>query len=483
MKYINISNDNISTKNIVQTTICLLLLLVLNANAQYNQNYSTDPGWITSNAADYSWDSVNKMYNIRGTPQGSYTGVGVHVSGSFSFAFDWYLESADYVCYLAVGLYGERTKADTNRVEFFFGHDDSGREAGLTVANKTGGGFSDYQNKYYELNVWYRVVVSYDVSLQRVTAELRRLSDNALVQSYVVNGVGDLGLLPYFGARSTGGYASGTAIGKIDNVAVEVSTKYQTDFTFDPGWTTSNAQDYSWDSVNKAYRIRGTPQGSCAGVNVPVGTNFSFAFDWYLERADYVCYLAVGLYGERTKADTNRVEFFFGHDDSGREAGLTIANKTGSGFSDYQNKYYELDVWYRVTVNYDASLQRVTAELRRLSDNALVQSYAVNGVGDLGLLPYFGARSTGGYASGTATGKIDNVLYSVIGQQAYMTINVKTVQVTLHVTPTKRYQLLSSFDLITWTNVGVPFVATLSESVQEFNVMETGRYFQLKEIQ
>jgi len=60
---------------------------------------------------------------------------------------------------------------------------------------------------------------------------------------------------------------------------------------------------------------------------------------------------------------------------------------------------------------------------------------------------------------------------------------VKTVQVTMHLTPTKKYQLQSSLDLTTWTNVGDSFVASTSEVVQEFNAIEVGRYFLLSEIQ
>ena len=53
----------------------------------------------------------------------------------------------------------------------------------------------------------------------------------------------------------------------------------------------------------------------------------------------------------------------------------------------------------------------------------------------------------------------------------------------MHLTPTKKYQLQSSLDLTTWTNVGDSFVASTSEVVQEFNAIEVGRYFLLSEIQ
>ena len=60
---------------------------------------------------------------------------------------------------------------------------------------------------------------------------------------------------------------------------------------------------------------------------------------------------------------------------------------------------------------------------------------------------------------------------------------VKTVQLTMSVKPTKKHQLQSSLDLNTWTNLGAAFTATTSEIVQEFNAIEVGRYFRLYEIQ
>jgi hypothetical protein len=66
---------------------------------------------------------------------------------------------------------------------------------------------------------------------------------------------------------------------------------------------------------------------------------------------------------------------------------------------------------------------------------------------------------------------------------APLEIKVKTVQVTMHLTPTKKYQLQSSLDVTTWTNVGDPFLAFTSEVDQEFNAIELGRYFRLYEVQ
>lgn len=67
-------------------------------------------------------------------------------------------------------------------------------------------------------------------------------------------------------------------------------------------------------------------------------------------------------------------------------------------------------------------------------------------------------------------------------ERPWLTMLVKTVQVTLHVKPTKKYQLEASLDFMTWAKLGDPFVAATSEVVQEFNAIEVGRYFRLTEV-
>lgn len=64
-----------------------------------------------------------------------------------------------------------------------------------------------------------------------------------------------------------------------------------------------------------------------------------------------------------------------------------------------------------------------------------------------------------------------------------VSIKVETVQVTMHVTPSKRYQLMSSFDLKTWTNVGQPILAGSSEIPLTVNVLSVGHFFRVYEVQ
>jgi hypothetical protein len=54
--------------------------------------------------------------------------------------------------------------------------------------------------------------------------------------------------------------------------------------------------------------------------------------------------------------------------------------------------------------------------------------------------------------------------------------------VTVYVRPGRKYQLQSSFDLTAWTNCGEAFVAAAAQLTQEFNAVETGRFFRLAEL-
>lgn len=79
--------------------------------------------------------------------------------------------------------------------------------------------------------------------------------------------------------------------------------------------------------------------------------------------------------------------------------------------------------------------------------------------------------------------EVENLFAFETPEQPWLSINVKSLQVKMHVKPTKIYQLESSFDLIKWTSIGLPFLAATAEIDAEFNIDETGRYFRLYEVQ
>lgn len=61
-------------------------------------------------------------------------------------------------------------------------------------------------------------------------------------------------------------------------------------------------------------------------------------------------------------------------------------------------------------------------------------------------------------------------------------IEVETVRLTMHVTPSKRYQLESSFDFKSWMKVDDSFVAETSEVYVTVNVTMIGQFFRVYEV-
>ena len=74
-----------------------------------------------------------------------------------------------------------------------------------------------------------------------------------------------------------------------------------------------------------------------------------------------------------------------------------------------------------------------------------------------------------------------NVLIGSPPVRSSATVAVSKVKVSLSVTLAHQYQLESSNDLKTWTATGPPFTAESETIVQEFDVLEFGRYLRLRE--
>jgi len=64
----------------------------------------------------------------------------------------------------------------------------------------------------------------------------------------------------------------------------------------------------------------------------------------------------------------------------------------------------------------------------------------------------------------------------------WLELAVSKVRVTLHVVLGKDYVLESSADLVNWTQVGEPFTAEDEVITQEFDVVEVGRFFRVRQV-
>ena len=86
------------------------------------------------------------------------------------------------------------------------------------------------------------------------------------------------------------------------------------------------------------------------------------------------------------------------------------------------------------------------------------------------------------YSRALSDQEINDLYHYEAPEGPWLAMAIKTVQVTLHVKPNKKYELEASLDAVKWTIVGEPFVATSSKIVQEFSVSEVGRLFRLTEV-
>jgi tetratricopeptide (TPR) repeat protein len=76
---------------------------------------------------------------------------------------------------------------------------------------------------------------------------------------------------------------------------------YQTDFSTDPGWQSSNARDYYWDAQKQMYHFAGNENVGFADVPVPYDkTSFRLEYDITIPRADPGTAVHTGLSSHNT---------------------------------------------------------------------------------------------------------------------------------------------------------------------------------------
>jgi hypothetical protein len=172
------------------------------------------------------------------------------------------------------------------------------------------------------------------------------------------------------------------------------------------------------------------------------------------------------------------------------ELNCTLGNV---GITDYDDIF--MNKWAHVVMTFDVPV--VKFYVNGLSCGAVLSYSASQNALPTITDPLYIGRTLAGYAQ-YFNGELDDIriynralsdvevadLYAYEApEQPSLTINVKTVQVTMHVKPTKKYQLEASLDMNTWNKVGDAFTATTSEVTQEFNAIEVGRFFRLSEVQ
>jgi len=146
-------------------------------------------------------------------------------------------------------------------------------------------------------------------------------------------------------------------------------------------------------------------------------TSFKLEFDLYISRMEYAADICVGLFGLTRDAYPETgphpyLKFNFASGSLGN--GIQLAGFDGSNNYHRAEQYpspYETNTWYYAAATYDHDAGTLDAVVRRKSDDTVIWSGSVGGVGGFSNLVYLGASKVSDDYEPGATGiaTIDNV--------------------------------------------------------------------------
>jgi hypothetical protein len=172
------------TKQCFTMIICSLGLLWFPdfAKADYSTDFSTDPGWVTDQPANYYWDAASQTYHIQ--PEHHYPGyqpsryaytlLPEAIAGSFELQCDIKPTRDDWSIGIFFGIYDETLKSGTpsHYIQVLFGNPDGGHMWGAGVTGASG---PAYQDSYmgWSFNQWYTCKLTYDAGTTMMTFDVR----------------------------------------------------------------------------------------------------------------------------------------------------------------------------------------------------------------------------------------------------------------------------------------------------------------------
>ena len=222
------------------TTIGIMLGLVNFAPAEWNlvyqTDFSSDPGWITNNPANYYWDSANQEYYVKSVNSSNEWSVKQvpYDGGSFKIEYDCKMTQNDWASGLNFGLFDEDksyhdttdgTTPNTNAVNVECTNPDSGRGFTLYAINSDRSNWpsNGYITNFvgFNLGTWYHIVIEHNAPAHTVSYIVTVRDTGAFVCSGSLSNIGNfspnMNLVGV--SRKYIVYATGnTTIAKIDNV-------------------------------------------------------------------------------------------------------------------------------------------------------------------------------------------------------------------------------------------------------------------------
>jgi len=172
----------------------------------YDEDFATDPSWITDQPANFHWDAANELYSattVNAQSGPSPTRYAYHQvdyrGGSLHLEFDINPVSMGWSAGNAFGLFDERLQIyasadpDAHYIHVHPGRVDQGLHFALFVRGLNGVEHVEHigWNLYTE-GTWYRCTVDYDAVTDVATMALRERDTNVLAGTAMVTNIGGL---------------------------------------------------------------------------------------------------------------------------------------------------------------------------------------------------------------------------------------------------------------------------------------------------
>ncbi len=196
---------------------------------------------------------------------------------------------------------------------------------------------------------------------------------------------------------------------------------YQTDFSSDPAWISNSPADCYWNSGDGTYHFRmthGQDQYTYCEVPYVNGASYKLEYDIKLTRCDWAGYSQMVLGGEDMRGmlrnDGPHWSISYHHVDQGHTASLVYRDDAAGWYhpGGDQPAPFGLGVWYHNEGVYEAAAGTLNLTVRRVSDDSVVGTQMLTGVGgfsNLGRL-YMSVLGETYAPRATAEGYIDNVV-------------------------------------------------------------------------
>jgi zinc protease len=155
---------------------------------------------------------------------------------------------------------------------------------------------------------------------------------------------------------------------------------YQTDFSSDPNWTTNDAANLSWDAETQTFHgWQANTNTSYAYVPVELRPNASFRleFDVRINFIEWSAGLTFGLFDSRLMYNAGAA-IEYGYYDVGYTTALYAGNPSGP--PDWNVSNWEIGVWYRNVVEYDATSRVIRFEASPRDDGSIVSQLSLSGI-------------------------------------------------------------------------------------------------------